>query len=165
MKRFIRTVVLAKVFLLGTLLLSANASFAGETKGTLTHPKGTVALKFSYLIKGPDAVDPQKIIERLVLSGNDLSAKIQGCGTMSCVEGAVTEALIIDLISGPRYNYWMAISGAKVQNSGTVVPSVIKTTTKDANRIAGKISFDTTTMGGPKVEAEFDTPLAKAFTR
>jgi hypothetical protein len=164
MKPIIRTVVLAKAFLLFTLLFSANPSFAGETKGTLTHPRGTVALKFSYFIKGPDALDPQKIIERLVLSGNDLSGKIQGCGTMSCVDGAVTEAVSIDLISGPRYNYWMAINGALVQNSGTVEPSVIKTTAKDAKHIAGKISMDATTMGGPKVEADFDAPLAKAFT-
>ncbi|MFO1520075.1 MAG: hypothetical protein U1F57_10495 [bacterium] len=155
----------AMVMFLVCFLFSPKNSFGGEVKGTLNHPKGTVVLKYAYFIKGPDSFDSKKMIDRVLLSGNDLTAKIQACKTMSCVDGELTEGLEVDLVSGPRYNYWMAINGAKVQYSGTLQPSVLKTTAKDAKRIAGKLTFDDTVMTGPKVEADFDATLSKEFTQ
>jgi hypothetical protein len=147
------------------ILCCAGTTRAGETKGTLTHPKGTVALKYSYLVKGPDAVDTNKIIRRVVFSGSDLGAKLQSCAAMNCVDGAVTEGMIVDLDVGPRLNYWMAINGARVQYSGTLEPSALKATATDPKRLAGKLVFDDAGSGGPKVEVDFDDSLLKEFSK
>lgn len=146
-------------------IFSAAPATAGETKGTLTYPKGTVALKFSYLVTGPDAIDTAKIIRRLIFSGNDLAPKIQACQTMSCVDGEITEGLMVDLVGGPRFNYWMALNNALVQYSGTKEMAALKTNADDPKRMAGKLSFDDTAAGGPKVDVDFDAALAKTFTK
>lgn len=147
------------------LLLSSGVSAAaGETSGTLVHKTRTVTLEHAYLIKGPDATDTKSIIRRLVLSGRDISARIQECKTMSCAEGEVAEGLIVDLISGQRLNYWMAINNGLVQHSGTLRPTVLKASVDDGTRIAGKLSFDDTSAGGPKVEVDFEATILKEFT-
>lgn len=43
-------------------------------------------------------------------------------------------------------------------------PTVLKAGVDDATRIAGKLSFDDTSAGGPKVEADFDATILEAFT-
>src|SRR6185295_19730452 len=112
MTRFARPLILA------VFLLAAAPSFAGETKGTLPHPKATVALKYSYFVKGPNSLDPKKTIRRLIFTGADIGAKIQACATMSCIDGALTEGVMVDLDQGSRLNYWMVLNGGLVQYSG-----------------------------------------------
>jgi len=157
---FFQTLVLAAI-----LGFFGNSVLASEAKGTLTNPKGTVALKYAYFVKGPDNLDSQKILKRIVLSGVDIGAKIQACTTMSCVDGTLTEGVMVDLDGGPRMNYWMAINDAKVQYSGTHEVSALKVSADDAKHLAAKLSFDDNAMGGPKVDADFDAALLKEFTQ
>jgi hypothetical protein len=146
------------------LLCSSASADPGKANGTLVHKSRTVTLGYAYLIKGPDAIDTKTIIRRLVLTGKDIGGKIHGCKTMSCVDGEVTEGLIVDLTSGPRLGYWMALNNGLVQHSGTLRPTVLEPSVNDAKRLAGKLSFDDTSAGGPKVEASFDAPMLKEFT-
>ena len=132
-----------------------------KASGTLNYKGKAVNLGHAYLIKGPDSVDPATVIRRLVLTKQDIGAKLQGCKTMSCVDGEVTEGLIVDLLSGPRFGYWVAINGAMIQYSGTLRPSVLQASTDDDKRLAGKLSFDDGAAGGPKVEVEFDASMLK----
>ena len=120
-----------------------------------------MTLAHAYLVTGPDAVDAKKMIRRLILSGKDLGAKMRACQTMSCTDGEVTEGLVVDIDGGPRLNYWMAINEQKVQHSGTQRPAALKTGADQPRRLAGKLSFDDTPSGGPKVDVEFDAPLVK----
>jgi hypothetical protein len=145
-------------------LAFAAPAFAGTAKGTLTHKGKTVALAHAYLLVGPDAIEPTIKIRRLILSANDLGAKLDACKTMSCTDGEVTEGLVVDIGSGPRLNYWMAISDQRVQHSDTEEPTSLAATTDDAKKLAGKLTIDDTPSGGPQVTVEFDAPLVKELT-
>jgi hypothetical protein len=156
-----RSALLA-VALLGAIGYLATAFAAtGEAKGTLTHKNKTVTLKYAYLVMGPDAVDTKKTIRRLMLSAKDIGAKIQACQTMNCVDGEMTEGLEVDFDGGPRLKVWMAINGGLIQYSGTEQPAALKASADEPKRLAGKLAVDATSMGGPRVEAEFDATLLK----
>ena len=143
----------------------ASATAAeGEAKGTLSYKGTTLELKHAYFVKGPDAVDPKTILRRLILSRDDLGARLGGCTTMNCVDGAITEGMEVDFDAGPRLNYWLALNGGRVQYSGTAVPSVAKVGGDDPKRLAGKLSIDDAAAGGPRVEVEFTATLLKEFT-
>ncbi|HEX5035902.1 MAG TPA: hypothetical protein VFX30_01945 [bacterium] len=155
----------ARLLTAAAMLLVSSPVFAGATAGTLTHPKATVALKYSYFVKGPDGLDPKKTIRRLIFTSADIGAKIQACTTMSCVDGTLTEGVMVDLDQGSRLNYWMVLNGGLVQYSGTTDVANLKTTTDQPKALAGKLTFDDSGMGGPKVDATFDDALLKEFTQ
>ena len=159
------TIAVALVMVMG--LWWCGVAFAGEAKGTLTHKaKGkevTVDLKHAYLITGPDDMEPDKIIRRLVFSTNDIGAKILSCQSMSCASGLITEGLAVDLVSGPRFMYWLSINDGLVQYSGTTKPANLQATIDQPGKLAGKLSFDDSAAGGPRVNIDFDTVLVKEF--
>jgi hypothetical protein len=82
---------------------------------------------------------------------------------MSCSDGEVTEGLVVDIGSGPRLNYWMALNDQKVQHSGTQPPASLRASAADPKRLAGKLSVDDSGASGPKVDVEFDAALVKEF--
>jgi hypothetical protein len=143
---------------------SSVTAAEGEASGNLSYKGTTVTLKHAYFIKGPDAIDPKKIIRRLVLSKDDLGAGIRACNTMNCVDGKTTEGMQVDFDTGPRLNYWVALNGGRLQYSGTAIPSVVTVGGDGAKRLAGKLSIDDTAAGGPRVEVEFAATLFKEFT-
>lgn len=149
------------------LLTAASPTVAtadDAANGTLSYKGTTVMLKHAYLIKGPHAVDPKRIVRRLVLSRDDLGATIQACKTMSCVDGGISEGTEVDFDAGPRLNYWVALNGGRLQYSGTAQPSVAKVAGDDAKRLAGTLSIDDSAAGGPRLEVEFTATLLKEFT-
>ena len=104
------------VIVAGTLSFAGlGRALGGEAKGTLSFKGTTLVLKFAYLVKGPDAVDPSTKIRRLVFSAADLGPKLKACTKMSWTDGAVTEGMTVDLTGGPRINYWVALKGGRVQ--------------------------------------------------
>ncbi|HET7451485.1 MAG TPA: hypothetical protein VFL12_01980, partial [Thermoanaerobaculia bacterium] len=113
----------------GLLALAASAGAGapgGAVSGTIAYRGRAVALAHAWLVRGPDTVDEKKILRRLVLTGNDVGAKIAACASMGCVDALVTEGMEIDFDAGPRLNYWVAIAGQKVQYSGTADPGVFE---------------------------------------
>ena len=162
MKRLALALVLAAPAL---VLAPAVRASAGDAKGTLTHPRGNLALKYAYFVKGPDAVDTTVSIRRLIFSATDLGAKLDACTTMSCTDGEVTEGMTVDLDGGPRLNFWMAIKGGMVQYSGTEKLEALTLKTDEPGKLAGKLALDHAGSGGPKVEVEFEAALLKAFDK
>lgn len=142
---------------------------AEKAKGTLTYkaPKKTftVALKHAYLVKGPDMFDKDKTIRRLILSTGDFSAPIKSAEALNGFDGDFKEGMIIDLVDGPRFNYWVVFNNQMVQYSGTVEPVALKATANTPDHLAGKLKFDGSSAGGAKLEVEFDAPLLKTFTK
>jgi hypothetical protein len=152
------------------LLVATTAGAAdGTAKGTLSYKSKagalTMAPKFAYLVKGPDAVDSSKIIRHLILSATDLGAKIQACTTMSCTDSDLGSGMTVDLDAGPRLNYWVVLNNQRVQYSGTEPPASLTLTTNTPSRLAGTLTFDSTAAGGPQVAIEFDAPLVKEMTK
>ncbi len=152
------------VMMLLTVPLPTVAAADSTAKGTLSYRDRTVVLQHAYLIKGPDAVDPKRIIRRLILSKDDLAGPISGCKTMNCVDGVMSEGMQVDFDAGPRLKYWVTLNGGLVQYSGTAEPSSAKVAGGDPGRLAGTLSIDDTPAGGPRLEVEFAASLLKEFT-
>ena len=154
---------LALVFVLAMTLPAA-----GTAKGTVSYKSKAkdfnVPMKFAFLVKGPDAMDPKTTIRRLIFTTTDITAELQKCTTMSCADGSSTDTLSVD-IGGPRLNYWLNLNGGLVQHSNTTQPAALKATTDTAERLAGHLAFDGTAGGGAKVDLEFDATLLKEFTK
>ncbi len=159
--------LLARLLLASVIAAAIGAgcdfASAGEAKGKMEHKGATVTLQFAYLVKGPDAMEPNKIIRKLILSATDIGAKIQACTTMSCADSDLSEGLSIEFDAGPRLNYWMVRNGARIQHSGTQRPEAFAAKTNYASHLAGKLAFDNASSQGPKVDVEFDAALLKEF--
>lgn len=142
-----------------------KSAIAGDNqvKGMLTYRTYSVALKYAWLVKGPLERDPGKTIRRLILSANDIGDQLQGCETISCAGGQVTEGMTVDFDAPPRLDYWVAVNGGKVQYSFGAMPEAFAARVDNAGRLAGKLTFDDFAAGGPKVEIDFDVTLFKEF--
>lgn len=145
-------------------LLASHAWAADNASGTIAYKSRTANVKYAYLIKGPDAVDPKTIVRELILSSNDIGAKLAACKTMSCASGLLQEGMTVDFGPGPRLNYWIVLNNQMVQYSGTAQPAVLQTKQNDASRLAGKLTIDDTAADGPKISVEFDAGLTKEFS-
>jgi hypothetical protein len=142
---------------------SSGEAAAGDAKGTLSHKARTVTFTHAYLVTGPDGFDPRKTVRRVILSTTDVGAPLRGCETMSCAHGVLREGLAVDLDGGPRLSYWMTVDDQLVQHSGTKPPAALETSADRPTRLAGRLAFDDTPPGGPKVEVEFDAALLKEY--
>ena len=149
-----------RIVLLVALLLSAPLACAGDAKGTVAYKGGTLDVKYAYLVQTTDAMSGAPM-RRLILSSKDIGAKIASCAKMSCVDGDLGEGLEVDFAAGPRLNYWLVMSGQKVQYSGTEPKASFAATADDAKKIAGALRFDKTSAGGPKVDVQFDAAMVK----
>lgn len=143
--------------------VAANAVAADTASGTVNYKGRSVALKFAWLVTGPDAMDPGKTIRRVVLSATDLEAKLRACTTFSCTDSGVTEGMTVEFDSGPRLNYWVAVGNQMIQYSGTAKPDVFTARANEPKRLAGRLAIDAVAAGGPKIDVDFDVRLMKEF--
>ena len=67
-RRFRRSLAVIAAGLL--CFTGSSRALGGEAKGTLSFKGTTLVLKFAYLVKGPDAVEPNLKIRRLVFSAD-----------------------------------------------------------------------------------------------
>lgn len=133
-------------------------SYQGKTKKT------TVELTSVALISGPDIMDASQKFRRLIFSTADISAKIKSCATMGCVDDGF-EGLQLDLVEGPRYNYWLSLNGQMTQYSGTCPPEALKLTTNTPERLAGSFTLPGGSAGGPVIQVTFDAKMVKKFSK
>ncbi len=157
----------ATVVIAGTSLFSSSVR-ADSVSGTVSYQSKAgpinVAVKNVYLVKGPNSMDG-KVMRRLIFTSLDLGAKIKACASMSCSDSDLGEGLEVDLVAGPRMNYWFVGNGQKVQYSGTAKPETLTLTTDTPQRLAGKLAIDDSAAGGAKVNVEFDASLLKEFAK
>ena len=124
-----------------------------------------VAMKYVYLVEGPDNLNPSERIQRLIFSAKDIGDKIKSSTLMRETDKDLTEGFEINLVKGPRYEYWMVLNGGLVQYSGTVPPTNLVTTTHSSTKIAGTFKQDNSGAGGPKIDVTFDVTLLKKFDK
>ena len=150
----------------GLTIFTASAYAAGGTaKGTIKIKDKTVDLKHAYLVKGPDAFDSSKTVSTVIITPNDISKEITECKSASCASG-ITEGMTVgkeDFGSTTRVVYWVVTNDGMMQYSGNDDVSALVLTTDTADRMAGKLTIDDTAADGPKIDVEFDAPLAKEF--
>lgn len=149
--------------LAAALALGAGSALAagGTASGTVAYKGQTLNVKHAYLFKGPDVVEKDKVIRRLILVTQDPGKKLEACKSMSCTQGEMGDGLSVDMDGGPRYGYWVALKGGMVQYSGTAKPEALSATAEEPNRLAGKLTIDDSDFGGPKIQVQFDAPLVK----
>lgn len=153
----------ATLALTAALVLGAGGALAagGTASGTVAYKGQTLNVKHAYLLKGPDVVDKDKVVSRLVLTPKDIGKSLAACTTMMCFQGEVEEGLSVDVAAGPRFGYWVGLKGGMVQYSGTTKPAALAATAEQPDRLAGKLAIDDTASGGPRIEVQFDAPLLK----
>jgi hypothetical protein len=144
--------------------LASAAWAADNASGTVAYKSRTATVKYAYLIKGPDAVDPKVMVRELILSSSDIGTKLAACKSMSCASGLLQEGMTLDFGPGPRLNYWIVLNNQMVQYSGTAQPAVLQARQNDPTRLAGKLAIDDTAAGGPRISVEFDAALVKEFS-
>jgi len=140
----------------------ATAAHADPGSGSIAYKGQTVALKYAWLVTGPNDMEPGKTVRRLVMSSTDIGTKLQACTTFSCTDGSVTEGMTVDFTGGRRLNYWVALNGQKVQYSGSAQPDTFAGI-NDPARLAGSLAIDDASAGGAKIDAKFDVKLQKDF--
>jgi hypothetical protein len=166
-KAFSFTVFLTLVLGTGGLVLfkaSASAG-AGTAKGTIKIKDKTVDVKYAYLVKGPDMFDSSKTVGTVIITPGDISGKISECKNASCASG-ITEGMTVgkeDFGSTTRVVYWVVTNDGMMQYSGNDDLSALALTTDTADRMAGKLTIDDSAADGPKIDVEFDAPLAREF--
>ena len=160
---FLLTVILGTG---GLTIFTASAYAAGGTaKGTIKIKDKTVDLKHAYLVKGPDAFDSSKTVSTVIITPNDISKEITECKSASCASG-ITEGMTVgkeDFGSTTRVVYWVVTNDGMMQYSGNDDVSALVLTTDTADRMAGKLTIADSAADGPKIDVEFDAPLAKEF--
>src|SRR5260370_17302866 len=78
------------------LALSIAVLAADQASGTVKFKTFTGAVKFAWLVRGPDEMDPSKTVLRIYLSSADIGAKIKACKTLSCAVGPLQDGAIVD---------------------------------------------------------------------
>ena len=147
---------------LGSLFISSAAA-ADLGTGSVNYKGQTVGLKYAWLVSGPSDMEPGKTVRRLIMSANDIGAKLKACAAFSCTDGSVMEGMTVDFTGGPRLNYWIVMNGQKVQYSGTAKPDAFAAQADEPARLAGRLAIDDTGAGGPKIDTQFDVTLLKEF--
>jgi hypothetical protein len=153
----------AALALAAALALGAGSALAagGTASGTVAYKGQTLSIKHAYLFKGPDVVEKDKVVRRLILVPQEPGKKLEACKTMSCTQNEMGDGLSVDMDAGPRFGYWVALKGGMVQYSGTARPATLAASTEQPDRLAGKLSIDDSGSGGPKIDVQFDAPLVK----
>lgn len=162
-RRFQFVVPAAVAALALAAVLPARA--ADTASGTITLGKHEVRIAHVVMVRGPDEMDESRSILRLYFSPDDLAAKIKACKTLSCADHALGDGASVDHADLPHLGYWVRLNGGLVQNSGGTEPDAFALTANAPDHLAGTLRVDATSMGGPRIDAQFDAALAATFER
>ena len=78
-------------------LATSAVVLAGDSaSGTISFKGGKGVIKYGFLVRGPDEMDPSKTVLRLYLSSADIGAKIKACKTLSCADNALSDGAMVD---------------------------------------------------------------------
>jgi hypothetical protein len=146
------------------LALACTAAIAADHgTGSIVLNKKTAAIQHAALVRGPDEMQPSRSILRLYLSTADMSGKIKACKTLSCADQALEDGATVDYGDAPHLAYWIHVNGGLAQYSGGTDASAFTLTTNQPDHLAGKLHIDDTSMGGAKVDADFDLTVINTF--
>jgi hypothetical protein len=146
------------------LATSALALAGDSASGTITFKTGKCALKYGWLVRGPDEMDPSKTVLRIYLSSSvDIGAKIKACKTLSCADNALKDGAMVDFSDAGHLAYAVRLNGERLQYSGGTNGEAFTLTTSEPNHLVGKLHIDDTAADGAKVDASFDLTLVNTF--
>ncbi len=142
---------------------SAGALAADQASGRVSFKSYSTAVKYGWLVRGPDEMDPNKTVLRIYLSSVDIGAKIRACSTLSCADGALDDGAMIDFGDATHLGYALRLNGELVQYSGDTNAQAYTLSTNRPDHLTGDLHVDDSAVGGGKVDAEFDLTLTRTF--
>jgi hypothetical protein len=145
------------------LATSALAVADGSASGTIAFKTGKCSVKYGWLVRGPDEMDPSKTVLRIYLSSVDVGAKIKACKTLSCADNALGDGAMVDFSDARHLAYAVRLNGERLQYSGGTNGEAFTLTTSEPNHLVGKLHIDDTTADGAKIDATFDLTLVNTF--
>ena len=145
-------------------LLVANAAFVADSaSGTASFKSYSSAMRYGWLVRGPDQMAASKTTLRLFLSSTDIGAKMRACTTLSCANLALEDGAMVDYSDARHLAYAAKLNGQRVQYSGGTEGEAFKLTINTANRLVGTLRIDDRAVGGAKVDVDFDLTLMNTF--
>ena len=146
-------------------MATSTLALAGDSaSGTISFQAAKGTVKYGFLVRGPDDMDPSKNVLRLYLSSVDIGAKIKAAKTFSDADNALEDGAMVDFGDARHLGYAIRLNGERVQYSGGTDADAFKLTTNKPDHLAGKVHIDDSTSGGAKVDATLDLTLVKTFT-
>ena len=146
-------------------LVTSSLALAGDkASGTVSFQNAKAAVKYGFLARGPDDMDPSKSVLRLYLSSADIGSKIKECKTFSCADNALEDGVMVDFSDARHLGYAVRLNGERVQYSGGTDGEAFTLTVNKPDHLAGKVHIDDSASGGAKVDVTFDLTLLKTFT-
>ncbi len=146
-------------------LAASTLALAGDSaSGTVNLKTAKGAFKYGFLVRGPDEMDPSKIILRILLSSVDIGAKIKAAKTFSDANMALEDGVEVDFSDASHLGYAVRLNHELVQYSGGTDREAFTLTTNKPDHLAGKLHINDTAADGPNVDATFDLTLVKTFT-
>lgn len=143
--------------------VSTAALAADKAAGAVSFKNYAGAVKFAWMVRGPDEMDASKTVLRIYLSSADIGAKIAACKTLSCADSALEDGAMVDYGDARHLGYAVRLNGERVQYSGGTNGDAFTLATNNPDHLVGKLHIDDSAVGGAKVDAEFDLTLAKTF--
>lgn len=145
-------------------LATSTAVFAADkASGTVSFKAATGAVKYAWMVRGPDEMDASKTVLRIYLSGADIGAKVKACKTLSCADQSLVDGAMVDYSDARHLGYAVRLNGERVQYSGGTDGAAFALSTNTPDHLAGKLHIDDSAVGGAKVDADFDLGLANTF--
>ena len=157
----LRNILVVSALSLATSTLALSGDSAS---GAISFKDAKGAVKYGFLVRGPDEMDPSKTVLRLYLSSVDIGAKIKAGKTFSDADNALEDGAMVDFGDARHLGYAIRLNGERVQYSGGTDAEAFKLTTNKPDHLAGKLQIDDSASGGAKVDATFDLTLVKTFT-
>lgn len=139
------------------------ASAADKASGSVGFKTYSSAVKYAWLVRGPDEMDESRSVLRIYLSSADVGNAIKACKTLSCADRTLTDGAMVDYSDARHLGYAVRLNGERVQYSGGTDGDAFALSTHTPDHLAGKLHIDDSASGGAKIDADFDLTVANTF--
>ncbi|MGA9340882.1 MAG: hypothetical protein WBV61_00935 [Rhodanobacteraceae bacterium] len=142
---------------------ATTAIAADKASGTVAQAPASTQIKYAWMVRGPDEMDPSHTVLRIYLSSVDIGAKIKACKSLSCADQALEDGAMVDFSDARHLGYAVRLDHERVQYSGGTDQGAFTLSINKPDHLAGKLHIDDSAFNGARVDAQFDVTLANTF--
>lgn len=157
----LRNVVVTTAMLLA---ISTLASAADKVSGSVTLKTTVSAVKYAFLVRGPDEMNTGKTLLRIYRSSADIGTKIKACKTRHCADVTLDDGAMVDFSDASHLNYSVKLNGQRTQYSSANDDNAFTLATHTTDHLVSKLPIDDSAADGATIDVDFDLTLANIFT-